>query len=755
MNMTTEPTFSCDRPLTNRDEDRLSRAAFADRIATILAAQPEDSGVVVGLYGAWGDGKTTVLNLLRANLADDDAVVVREFHPWRVTDSDSLFRGFFSTLAEAIGASLSTWFERAIAKAGRWAGFLRWVTRFLGLVFPPAETVDTLLYRFGKFAQKGDSVRLEQLRDRVVDLLGRSRKRVIMVIDDIDRLDKHETHTLFRLIKACTDFPNVCYVLAFDDAVVSKAIGERYGEGGEAAGRSFLEKIVQVPLRLPVAAREDLRSLCFGRVEQALSVAGIELTESQAREFVAAFDRGVAIRLTTPREASRYGNGLMFALPSLVGEANPVDHLLVEALRAFYPDLYEVVRENQASFHGVEERFPGAETREAPGVGLLEAALNTMAEDHADAAKTLITTLFPRLSGEYGRSGYDRSWLPRWLKDQRVCAPEYCPRYFTYSVPQNDVPDSEVTAILEIALGGDGASLESRLVPHLQGAKAGRLIEKLRAVEETVDPMAAESLAVVLSRSAETIPSSPGFYAAAEPSAQAAILISHLLKRIPRTANRVGAGRRVLEGAEPLWFGAECLGWMYVTDEPEHQDSNTFSCEGIAELRSYFVGRIKCRAEAGFPLFDPDVPQEDGLLHEWAKAEGREAVQEHLVRVFEADPEQITKFLLSQSARAWSLVDGTPQQRELSAGRFENIDLLIDVVILAGLVRKHCSGNFDEPEWRLAHDQAPEERLVEQFMYLVNRRTKGEAVSDAANEAELAASEANSAEMQSIPDSRV
>ncbi len=91
--MTSEHSFFGDRPITERDEDRLGRAAFADRIATILAAQPEDSGIVVGLYGAWGDGKTTVLNLLRANLADDDAVVVREFRPWRVTDSDSLFRG--------------------------------------------------------------------------------------------------------------------------------------------------------------------------------------------------------------------------------------------------------------------------------------------------------------------------------------------------------------------------------------------------------------------------------------------------------------------------------------------------------------------------------------------------------------------------------------------------------------------------------------------------------------------------------------
>lgn len=751
--MTTAPSFSSDGPLTTRDEDRLNRAAFADRIATILAAQPEGSGVVVGVYGPWGNGKTTVLNLLRVNLAGDDTVVVQDFNPWRVADADSLFRGFFSTLGEAIGASLPTWLERARAKAGRWAGCLRWITWPIGLVFKPAETADNLLARFGKIAQKGDAARLEQLRNRVVNLLGRSRKRVIILIDDIDRLDKEETHTLFRLIKACTDFPNVSYVLAFDDTVVSKAIGERYGGGDEPAGRSFLEKIVQVPLPLPVPARADLRSLCFYRVDRALAAAGIELTEDQVDEFSAGFDRGVLVRLSTPREANRFGNGLMFALPPLVGETNPVDHLLVEALRAFYPEVYEVVRENHVAFSGVEERLPGAERQEAPAVGLLEPALNRMPKDEAEAVKALITTLFPRLSGAYGNSSYGREWLSRWYTEKRICSPEYCLRYLTYSVPQNDVPDSEVTAILQIAREGDQSSLKNRLVAQLSGAKAGRLIEKLGVLERTVDPTAAEALAVVLSSSAETLPNFRSFFVAGEPPTQAGILVSHLLQRIPRGRCRVVAGRRVLEAAEPLWFGAECLRWMYVTNKPEEQDSNTFSSEEIAELRSQFVRRIKSRAAAGFPLFSPDVRQEAGLLYEWSKADGRDAVQEHLVRVFTANPEQIKSFLLSQASRAWSLDSGTPQVSQLWAGQLENIDLLIDVEVLADLVREHFTGNFDEPEWRLGHDRDPEERLLEQFMYLVNRRMKDGAVSDSGDELDVAVSEANSSGMKSIPHS--
>ena len=693
--------------------------------------------MVVGIYGPWGDGKTTVLNLLRAKLAGNDAMVVREFNPWRLADDDSMFRGFFSILAEAIGASLSTTLERATASASRWAGWLRRGTKFLALLFKSVETVDGLLLRFSEVAKKGDSVGLEELRDRIVDRLTASEKRVIILIDDLDRLDKDETHTLFRLIKACADFPNVCYVLAFDDTAVAKAIGERYGGGDESAGRAFLEKIIQVPLRLPVAASEDLRSLCFDEVDRALSAAGIQLTEKQVGEFVASFDRGVSIRLTTPRAAKRYGNGLMFALPSLAGETNPVDHLLVEGLRAFYPEVHEVVRANHADFSGVEKDWPGGDRPTPPGAQLLQPVLEKMQQGHADAVKELIGDLFPRLGGAYGRSSYASEWLTTWSDEQRICAPDYCPRYFAYSIPQDDVPDSEVTAILGLAASADGESVGSRLAPHLQGAKAGSVIEKLRAVEGTVDPRAAETLAVALSKMGVELPNPQGFYAAAEPPTQAAILISHLLRRIDVPAGRVAAGRRVLEAAEPLWFGAECLRWMHVTDKPERDDSNTFASEEVGELRVSLVRRIKACAADRAPLFDPDVPQEAALLLQWQRAEGREPVQAHLVSVFAADPEQITRFLLSQASRVWSSGSATPEVGELGAEQLKNIDLLIDVGVLADLVRRHCPGNFDEPEWRSDRDRESEERLAEQFIYVFNRWEK-EAASDSGDGVETA-----------------
>jgi predicted KAP-like P-loop ATPase len=310
--------FSTDRPLTDRQEDRLNRTPFAERIADVLLNLPRGSSLTVGIHGPWGDGKTTVLNFIRSRLEAAPTTVVVQFNPRRFTDESAMLTEFFRYLAATIRAKLSTRGEDI-------AGWIEKVGRF-------ASVVSDRFSAASEVAARQAEVGLEEVRRRLFEALAEADRRIVVLVDDIDRLDKHESHTLFRLIKACADFPNVCYVLAFDDAAVAKALGERYGAGDEAAGRAFLEKIIQIPLKLPAAAKEDLRSICFNHVDTALKEAGFELTQEQVGEFIGAFDKGPSIRLTTPRAAKRYGNGLMFALPMLKGEINPVDLLLVEAL---------------------------------------------------------------------------------------------------------------------------------------------------------------------------------------------------------------------------------------------------------------------------------------------------------------------------------------------------------------------------------------------------------------------------------------
>ena len=196
------------------------------------------------------------------------------------------------------------------------------------------------------------NVDIEKLKGRIEKLLADNKKRIVIFIDDIDRLEKGEIHAIFRLVKLTGDFAYTTYLLSFDENMVSSAIGERFGTGDQKAGLNFLEKIIQIPIKLPLAQKAALKNYCFKLVEQSLNSSQVVLTDDEAQEFVRKFTSNFLIRLTTPRLAVRYGNTLSFSLPLLKGEVNYVDLLLIEAIRVFYPELYDFVRYQPDYFIG-------------------------------------------------------------------------------------------------------------------------------------------------------------------------------------------------------------------------------------------------------------------------------------------------------------------------------------------------------------------------------------------------------------------
>ena len=286
------------------------------------------------------------------------------------------------------------------------------------------------------------------------------------------------------------------------------------------------------------------------------------------------------------------------------------------------------------------------------------------------------------------------------------------------------MPDAFITDLLDAAAKQDTAFVKDYLAGNLSGRKARRLIEKLRVIESVVDPTGAELLALVIAECGQNIPNSPVLFSFAEPPAQAAILISHLLRRISDRTKRTAAAKRVMEAADPLWFGAECLSWLYVTDKPEKQDSNTLTKEEEEAVRKVLVERIKARAAAGAPLFDPDVPQERMLLFEWWRAEGRDPVQGHLVDVFTKEPMQVARFLQSQAPLSWGEDHVLPRVSELDGNQLKNIKLVIDLDVMAEWIRKHSPGDFDNRDCFPDESKPLEKRLTEQFMFVYNKWQK-------------------------------
>ena len=100
-----------DKPVIKQKDDRLSRASFANRMANTILALSSEENITIGLYGEWGSGKTTVLNMVieeietitsESNHNDRNIPLIVRFEPWNITDDANLFVQFFQLLKEEV-----------------------------------------------------------------------------------------------------------------------------------------------------------------------------------------------------------------------------------------------------------------------------------------------------------------------------------------------------------------------------------------------------------------------------------------------------------------------------------------------------------------------------------------------------------------------------------------------------------------------------------------------------------------------------
>lgn len=356
--------YHADRALTDRTKDELGLAAVADTVAAkIVALQPAD-GLVIGLQSPWGMGKSSFLNFLTETLAGTPHVIVVRFSPWLVDDRNVLLHELFAELSKSLtkreekqghrwdlkerrnrraAAERIRQFSRmagkikALPATPHWSWFkdllnlplLREVTALLGFlissaaVFKPADHT------------------LRELREDVAARLALLNRKVLVVVDDVDRLEIAEVREVFRLIKAVADFPNTTYIVAFDRAPI-----DLDGHHREDIARSYLDKIIQVPIFLPEPEPVDLRRMLTDALFGAGATPGIigrplrtdagpYRRDSEETRLANILSPIVRTYLNSPRRIRIIHNALMTLWPAVSNDVDAADFLIFLCVQNF------------------------------------------------------------------------------------------------------------------------------------------------------------------------------------------------------------------------------------------------------------------------------------------------------------------------------------------------------------------------------------------------------------------------------------
>ena len=423
-----------DNPLLNIADDRFRRGALVDMMVKSIqdvASKPHPC-VVYGLYGKWGEGKTTILNFVEEQLRSvgkKDGIAIAHFNPWLVSGEESLLREFFKTLLEHPDEKV----RRFIKQYGALAIFsAKTIVNFIASGVG-SQVADGLERAKDVFCDTEPTV--YQVKKKVSKAIKSSRQNLLVVIDDLDRLDKEEAHCVLRLIRQVADFENVIYLVAMDVEMVSKAISQYYGGGDYCDGRKYIDKIVQVPITIPAMPKREFELL----VQEDLTAI---LKDYASKDEIQRICEEVAPMMRTRRELLRYCNQLSLVLPGLKNEVSIFDLCILEAIKSISYEAYQTIYYNRpVFFHEVDsvssliDNGKEIEAEKMRFEKALDEAVGGVEQYRRGVVKEAIKGLFRSKEPFERQKDYE---------EKKICTSTYFSKYFTQLVPSDLIPDTEL-----------------------------------------------------------------------------------------------------------------------------------------------------------------------------------------------------------------------------------------------------------------------------------------------------------------------
>ena len=403
-----------DKPLIKPQQDRLGYAPFARHLAESICQMNVLGGFVIAVYGPWGFGKSTLLNFLDYYLQqkpENEQPIIVHFNPWLFSGDEDITKRFINQIQMSLSQL------KALPE-----GFKARITNLVRAVseipVPYAETGKALVKLFDH--QQRDT---SELKEELEDTLKERHPRIVVTIDDIDKLTAEDIKQLFHLLGGMPNFNNVVYFLLFDPQVVINKLGNTEGIPGE-----YLQKVVQVPFELPIPDKTLLRRLLFEKLNAIFTDIPKQLFEQSHWGNV--YFQGIDHFITNPRDVTYLTNILTVTYAAVKGEVNPVDFIAIEALRVFQPMIYDIILKNPQFFAGHLANQSLLISTIDEFKRFHNSWLAQLQERDREPVKQLLLHFFPKLNAIWHNTYYNAKHESIWRSQLRVCSLKIFPNYF-------------------------------------------------------------------------------------------------------------------------------------------------------------------------------------------------------------------------------------------------------------------------------------------------------------------------------------
>ncbi len=601
-----------DRPLRFGEAlagDLLDRGEFVARVSDVLSRISQEMGLVVSIEGSWGSGKTSLLAMLEESLnaePEEQRAVVVHFNPWLIGDREALLRQFLASIAKAVKLTDHAKEGKRVAKELKTYSKAFDVLKLIPGAEPWASIIKSVVESVGNASEAVFDHKTPDIEERKLALESALRKfpqRIIILLDDLDRLYPAEAYEMVRIIKAVGDLPNVGYVLAWDEKYISVALDKL----SVPFAATYLDKVVQVRLPVPPLSfpqRIALMNKGLGRLTEEALKEHFQGGEERLGSF---FHHGLSEMIEQPRDVVRLFDVVCAIEPGLRGEIHLADILGLAILMIKASSVFELLNRAPQAFIG---KRPGSRTEFRD----LKEVVEQYAEErdqtidrctNAKAVRDVVHWLFPQTAKAddaftFGRIEFSEGHLA--APDRLLVALHLSTRpsdlslvrvrqYLLTPAKRADIsaslqPDNCIEFLTQLGDMAEGLGKDVVIDVDNLAIAIARLVDRKVFVHR------ARNRDDVFSIKAE----------------RAAVqTIGQLVKR-SREPTSESLAQHILSDEKALSVASRIAIMNFISDDRDQLDYLNISVEGRDPALKAFANNVKCSAQNG-DLFDKSTPE--------------------------------------------------------------------------------------------------------------------------------------------------
>jgi len=236
-----------DRPVEILEEDLLGRFPFAKNIADQIIHTPDRGSLRIGIYGGWGEGKTSILRLIAKELERNGHVCVW-LTPWVFSNREEVLEYLIREITNKLeidsnSADFATKGAKLIKEFRKASGSDIKLKLADSLIGPALEK-----YLSIKASEKGQLI-IATIEEKLKD------RKLVILVDDLDRVRPELVPDLLLTLREALDYPNYFYIMALSPEVLEQGLKDVHQGWGEP--RQFLEKIIELPKYVPAPSSQE------------------------------------------------------------------------------------------------------------------------------------------------------------------------------------------------------------------------------------------------------------------------------------------------------------------------------------------------------------------------------------------------------------------------------------------------------------------------------------------------------------------